>query len=132
MIKKYHLYDKFFLEYHTKPDQHVLLNFSLNGGEYHKEELSEVYDGIYVKMFVLLFGEAVSYYVSEKQNGEWKVMESHQIASQDIYGDKDQSRYELINSVMFAYAAQDEAMLSESMRKYESMDYAAKKLFQLL
>ena len=83
-------------------------------------------------MFVLLFGEAVSSYVSEKQNSEWKVMESHQIASQDIYGDKDQSRYELINSVMFAYAAQDEAMLSESMRKYESMDYAAKKLFQLL
>ena len=46
MIRKYHLYDKFFVEYHTKADQHVLLNYSVNGGEYHKEEIPEVYDGI--------------------------------------------------------------------------------------
>ncbi len=39
MIRKYHLYDKFFVEYHTKADQHVLLNYSVNGGEYHKEEI---------------------------------------------------------------------------------------------
>ena len=44
-----YLYDKFFVEYHTKADQHVLLNYSVNGGEYHKEEIPEVYDGIYVK-----------------------------------------------------------------------------------
>ena len=61
MIRKYHLYDKFFVEYHTKADQHVLLNYSVNGGEYHKEEIPEVYDGIYVKAFVLLFGESVSF-----------------------------------------------------------------------
>ena len=70
MIRKYHLYDKFFVEYHTKADQHVLLNYSVNGGEYHKEEIPEVYDGIYVKAFVLLFGESVSYYISEKLHGE--------------------------------------------------------------
>ena len=34
----------------------MLLNYSVNGGEYHKEEIPEVYDGIYVKAFVLLFG----------------------------------------------------------------------------
>mgnify|MGYP006978703651 CR=1 FL=1 len=79
MIRKYHLYDKFFVEYHTKADQHVLLNYSVNGGEYHKEEIPEVYDGIYVKAFVLLFGESVSYYISEKLHGEWKVVESRQI-----------------------------------------------------
>ena len=55
-----------------KADQHVLLNYSVNGGEYHKEEIPEVYDGIYVKAFVLLFGESVSYYISEKLHGEWE------------------------------------------------------------
>ena len=34
--------------------------------------------------------------------------------------------------VMFAYAMQDETMLSESMRKYVSMDDTVKKLFKLL
>ena len=132
MIRKYHLYDKFFVEYHTKADQHVLLNYSVNGGEYHKEEITEVYDGIYVKAFVLLFGESVSYYISEKLHGEWKVVESRQISNQNMYGDKDQSRYDVINNIMFAYAMQDETMLSESMRKYVSMDDTVKKLFKLL
>ena len=132
MIRKYHLYDKFFVEYHTKADQHVLLNYSVNGGEYHKEEIPEVYDGIYVKAFVLLFGESVSYYISEKLHGEWKVVESRQISNQNMYGDKDQSRYDVINNIMFAYAMQDETMLSESMRKYVSMDDTVKKLFKLL
>ena len=132
MIRKYHLYDKFFVEYHTKADQHVLLNYSVNGGEYHKEEIPEVYDGIYVKTFVLLFGESVSYYISEKLHGEWKVVESRQISNQNMYGDKDQSRYDVINNIMFAYAMQDETMLSESMRKYVSMDDTVKKLFKLL
>ena len=131
MIRKYHLYDKFFVEYHTKADQHVLLNYSVNGGEYHKEEIPEVYDGIYVKAF-LLFGESVSYYISEKLHGEWKVVESRQISNQNMYGDKDQSRYDVINNIMFAYAMQDETMLSESMRKYVSMDDTVKKLFKLL
>ena len=125
-------YDKFFVEYHTKADQHVLLNYSVNGGEYHKEEIPEVYDGIYVKAFVLLFGESVSYYISEKLHGEWKVVESRQISNQNMYGDKDQSRYDVINNIMFAYAMQDETMLSESMRKYVSMDDTVKKLFKLL
>ena len=132
MIRKYHLYDKFFVEYHTKTDQHVLLNYSVNGGEYHKEEIPEVYDGIYVKAFVLLFGESVSYYISEKLHGEWKVVESRQISNQNMYGDKDQSRYDVINNIMFAYAMQDEAMLSESMRKYVGMDDTVKNLFKLL
>ena len=132
MIRKYHLYDKFFVEYHTKADQHVLLNYSVNGGEYHKEEIPEVYDGIYVKAFVLLFGESVSYYISEKLHGEWKVVESRQISNQNMYGDKDQSRYDVINKIMFAYAMQDETMLSESMRKYVGMDDTVKNLFKLL
>ena len=49
-----------------------------------------------------------------------------------MYGDKDQSRYDVINNIMFAYAMQDETMLSESMRKYVSMDVTVKKLFKLL
>lgn len=49
-----------------------------------------------------------------------------------MYGDKDQSRYDVINNIMFAYAMQDEAMLSESMRKYVGMDDTVKNLFKLL
>ena len=66
----------------------MLLNYSVNGGEYHKEEIPEVYDGIYVKAFVLLFGESVSYYISEKLHGEWKVVESRQIQTRICMGIK--------------------------------------------
>lgn len=132
LIHKYHLYDKFFLEYHTKPEQHVLLNYSFNGENYQKEELVEVYDGVYVKAFILLFGESVSYYISEMFDGEWKVMESQQIANRDIYGDKNRSRYDVMNSIMFADAMKDEDMLCHNMKLYVSIDHATKEIFKLL
>ena len=63
-------------------------------------------------------------------SGKW--WKAGKISNQNMYGDKDQSRYDVINNIMFAYAMQDETMLSESMRKYVSMDDTVKKLFKLL
>ena len=132
LIQKYHLYDKFFVEYHTAPGRHVLLNYSVNGESFKKEELSEVYDGIYVKAFVLLFGEEVSYYISESVNGEWKAVESRQLSNRDIYGDKNQSRYDGMNGILFALATQDEMLLKKSMKQYEKMKYVSEEIFELL
>ncbi len=61
-----------------------------------------------------------------------EVVESEDFNQEYLNGDKDQSRYDVINNIMFAYAMQDETMLSESMRKYVSMDDTVKKLFKLL
>ena len=36
------------------------------------------------------------------------MVESRQISNQNMYGDKDQSRYDEINNIMFAYAMQEE------------------------
>ena len=35
----------------------MVIHYSLDGTSYKEEELSEVYDGIFVKQFILFFGE---------------------------------------------------------------------------
>ena len=60
------------------------------------------------------------------------MVECRQISNQNMYGDIVQSRYDVINNIMFAYAMQEESLLSESMLMFLSMDDTVKKLFKLL
>ena len=73
---KYHLYDKAFVEYHTDPGQKIMIHFSLDGEHYEQSLLNEVYDGVFVKEFVLFFGESVLYYMTEQEKAEEKITES--------------------------------------------------------
>ena len=75
LVLKYHLYDKVFLEYRTNPHSHVMLHYSRDedGENFIKEDMLDVYDGIFVKSFVMFFGEAVQYYISEEHGNEIQV-----------------------------------------------------------
>ena len=132
MLHKYHLYDKFFVEYHTEAGRRVILNYSVNGAPFQKEELPEIYDGIYGTMFILLFGEDISYYISEQTENGWKVTESSRLSNHDIYGDGNQSRYDRLNRMMFEFTAGDVKALREQIGQYDVLLHASKEIFTLL
>ena len=46
-----------------------MIHFSLDGEHYEQSLLNEVYDGVFVKEFVLFFGESVLYYMTEQVKG---------------------------------------------------------------
>ena len=50
---KYHLYDKHFIEIATDKRKSVVITFSINGQEPLEEDMIEMYDGLYVKQFIL-------------------------------------------------------------------------------
>ena len=64
------------MEYHTDPGQKIMIHFSLDGEHYEQSLLNEVYDGVFVKEFVLFFGESVLYYMTEQEKAEEKITES--------------------------------------------------------
>ena len=134
LILKYHLYDKVFLEYRTSPHSHVVLHYSRDedGEEFTTEDMFDVYEGIFVKPFVLFFGEMIQYYITEEKDNQVEVTESNRISNNDVYSEKDQSRYNLINQMLISTTLQDEMSLYKNMKQYSGFDEVTRKVFKIL
>ena len=134
LILKYHFYDKVFLQYRGKPGSHVVLNYSRDedGQDFIVEDMIDVYDGIYVKSFVMFFGEMVQYYISEELDNKVEVTESNRLSNNDIYGEDDESRYNLINQIIISNTLQDEVAMYRDMKQYVGYDEVTKQVFKLL
>ncbi|MGN1156060.1 MAG: DUF5717 family protein, partial [Agathobacter sp.] len=134
LVLKYHLYDKVFLEYRTNPHNHVMLHYSRDedGENFIKEDMLDVYDGIFVKSFIMFFGEAVQYYISEEHGSEIQVTESSRIVNNDVYNKNDVSRYNLINQMLISNTLQEEQELYRAMKQYAGYEDVTKNIFKLL
>jgi hypothetical protein len=134
LVQKYHLYDKIFLEYRTDPKKHVVLHYSRDedGENFIKEDMPDVYDGIFVEQFVLFFGEVVQYYITEEYGNQVEVTESNRLTSNDVYSQKDESRYNLINQMLISSTLSDDKSLYHCMKQYAGMDEVTRKVFKLL
>lgn len=132
LLWKYHLYDKFFVEYHTTPRKRVVLHYSMGEEEFYKEDLLEMYDGIYVKEFILFFGESVQYYISEESDTPPKVMESNCISNRDIIESEIPGKYAHLNEMLFERTLQDGEKLKRHMKNYFGMQKVSEELFEIL
>ena len=95
-------------------------------------DLQEVYEGIYVKEFLVFYGEKIPYYIKEERDGEWAVTESGQIQNQELCTHAEGSRYDLINDMMASWQMEDEKTLMERMEAYGILDGMVKEEFNLL
>lgn len=131
LIFKYHLYDKFFVEYHAEPKKRILLHYSFDGVHYKEEELQEVYDGIYVKQFILFFGETVQYYMVENSGGEPKVTESGSISNQSVM-ENEGGRYGKLNEMLLHETLEEHEALKRELKNYYGMKCVTEEVFDLL
>lgn len=134
LLEKYFLYDKAFLQYESTPGTHVVLHYSRDedGEEFNSEDMVEMYDGIYVKTFVIFFGELIRYYITEEHDNSIEVKESNRLTCNNIPGDNDHSRYNLINEMIISDTLSDETTLKSNIDKYKRLDAATKQLFKLI
>ena len=134
LLQKYFLYDKAFLQYESTPGAHVVLHYSRDedGEEFNSEDMVEMYDGIYVKTFVIFFGELIRYYITEEQDNRIEVKESSRLTCNNIPGDNDHSRYNLINEMIISDTLSDETTLKSNIDEYKRLDAATEQLFKLI
>lgn len=134
LLEKYFIYDKAFLQYESTPGTHVVLHYSRdeNGEEFNSEDMVEMYDGIYVKTFVIFFGELIRYYITEEHDNSIEVKESNRLTCNNIPGDNDHSRYNLINEMIISDTLSDETTLKSNIDEYKRLDAATKQLFKLI
>lgn len=134
LVLKYHLYDKVYLEYRANPHSHVILHYSRDedGDSFIKEDMIDVYDGIFVKPFVMFFGETIQYYISEERENQVEVTESNRIVNNDVYNKQDESRYNLLNQMLISSTLQEDEKLQEAIEQYATYNNITQNVFKLL
>lgn len=132
--QKYHLYDKVFVEYHTNPNAHVVLayNRDMDDSQTYKEEMQNIYEGIFVKEFVFFFGEKIEYSIYEARDNMMQLVENSRITHNEAYNRNDQSRYNLLNQMLISNVLREDADVYYSMKRYVEYEEMTKAIFQLL
>ena len=115
------LYDSYtYIEYKGEPGSRAVIHYviekegSLNS-KYHNEKMEEVYGGIFLKKFLLFFGERLQYYITEEVNGEETLTVSGTIEGNDMVAEGRESRFKLLNDMA----------VSRNLEEYESMEEIA-------
>lgn len=130
---KYLYHDKVYLEYRTEPDTEVLLSFlPVGSSDYVEINMKQMYDGIFVKEFLVFYGENIPYYIKEEKEGEWIVTESGQIQNQELCLHAEGSRYDLLNDMMVSWQMKDEVTLMKRLDTYGKMDRLGKEQFRVI
>ncbi len=130
---KYMYHDKVFLEYRTKRERKVTITYlPVGSADYVEMQMNEMYDGIYVKEFLIFYGEKIPYYIKEEKDGEWLVTESGQVQGQGLCTHAEGSRYDLLNDMMVSWQMEDEQTLLERLNTYGILDGMVKEDFTVL
>lgn len=125
--------DKYFVEYHTEQGRRVRIHYcfvdSENGEGYSEDEMKDIGFGIYVKDFIIFYGEVMQYYISEAGEEQNTITESQEISLEpELYG-CEENRYHQLNLIITAKTMNDEKTVIKLIDNYTLNDYAVKRLF---
>ena len=128
--------DKTFISYKTAPKTRVMIHYIMDQKDeekegYHKEEMKEVYFGVYVKEFVLFYGEQVQYYITEEQENQEQLTESGILQREEQKENGHPSRYQMINEMSIAETLEDYESVEQMLEEYWTTEFVVDKVFHL-
>ena len=129
--------DKTIVEYRTNPNYRVMLHYILEGGNdegednYHTEEMRNMFGGVFIREFILFFGENLQYYITEEQAGKDVLTASDSLSISDTSDNKDDSRYSMLNDMVVSRTVQDDSTLLDLMHEYAGADAFSREVFKL-
>lgn len=133
LVIKHYLYDKYFVEYHTEPGTSVSISYYMNDECLREEEMTEMYEGIFVKTFVMFFGDKLSYYITENHMQKKRsVTLSGQIENNDVYEVKTHGRYAMLNEMLMDMTLQETDGVKCMMKEYSDKKLSTEEIFKLL
>jgi len=127
---KYHLYDKHFIEISTEKRKSVLIAYSINGQEATEEDMIEMYDGLYVKQFILFYGDELRYEIYCDEISE-EALESNTIVMSDEC-DVRSGRFAIMNDISRHNMYNEIGELAADLKNYQGLDSVTKELFNIV
>ncbi len=131
------LKDKTFVEYHTSTDAKVYIHYKIETGtledkEYQVSEMVSAYSGVFVKDFILFYGEKIIYYLTEEVHGKTNVTESKSLSKEDEGLTSDNSRYGMLNDMMVCADMKEESTLKDLTMQYIAIDELNNSIFSIM
>ncbi len=135
-VSSLHLIDKTIVEYHATEDGNPRIHYLImreNGeaSEYETEDMEHVIGSIYMKEFILFFGESLQYYIVEESVGEDKLTQSGTQQRGDVHEEEMPGRYGMINDIVFSKSMQDYNTFDHLLEEYYKKDFYNQELFVL-
>ncbi len=126
--------DKTMIQYKTDNGNKAVIHYLLEAdgqskGEYVTEEMKDMFYGIYVKQFILFFGEKLQYYITETGEEINQLTESGTLGRSDTDREQKESKYTLINDIAIGRVLHDDHTMSKLLYEYYEREYMAKELF---
>ena len=100
--------------------------------KYVAEDMKQVYEGIFVKQFVLFYGETMQYYISEETDGKKNVTDSVTISNNCIRPLKSEGRYEMLNDIIASQDTHEPEALKILVHSYAVNNAVTEQMFTML
>lgn len=122
------------VEYRGVPDTKTVINYVISKdgeevGGYSREDMTEMYGGVYVKSFLLFFGETLQYYITEEVDGLPQFTESKTVSVNETLGDNNSDRYTMVNDVAVADTLKDYDTTIKILEEYKLKEYMVDSIF---
>lgn len=130
------LHNMTMIEYKGNPDSTVVIHYIVSKGEdsqngYTREEMRNMYGGIFVKNFLLFFGESLQYYITEEYQNKEQLTESGSVQKNDALSQTVSDRFSIINDIAVADTLQDYSTAQNLLEEYEKQKYITAGLFSI-
>ncbi len=124
------------VEYRGEPGSRVTINYFISSENssnygYTRDEMKEIYGGIYTKSFLLFFGETLQYYVTEEHSGMEELTESGTANKNDVDSSDLADRFNLINDIAMASTLGDYDTALRLLEEYKEKEYITDRLFNI-
>lgn len=122
------------VEYRGVPDTRTVINYVISKERdeeegYSREDMRDMYGGIYVKTFLMFFGETLQYYITEERDGTPQYTESNTLGISETIGDGNSDRYTMVNDVALAGTLGDYDTTIRIMEEYKYKEYLVNSIF---
>lgn len=136
LTQAWQIEDKLFAEVKMKPSDRVILHYRRTGdgmeaGDWVSEPMRNVYEGIFVKEFLLFYGETIVWYVSMPGEGEIRRTEEQSCTMEDA-GTGGTTKYCLLNRMLEARKKDDAAALRQIAEQYLLQSRCTAELLEML
>ena len=136
LTQAYQVEDKVFIEEQLTPESRVILHYQLTEqdgqpGEWISEPVKHVFGGIFVKEFLLFYGEKLTYYLRIMQKGAIRNTDTYEISLTDM-DTAGSTRYKLLNRMLEARSQGNEEELRMAWKQYRGQEEAVEQSLSLI
>ena len=126
--------DRSFVEYRASAESRVIMHYAIEkenseNTEYRKEEMDNLYYGIFVKDFILFSGDVVNYYITEETGNQEQLTLSSTLTGGENNACDVPWRYHVLNEAVMLREKAQEVRSAEVLEEYAHLEYLTKKLF---